>query len=1836
MFRTYDSNGKETTVLKNHLEQSSSISTEAVIIGEWNLNIADNIALVGNYRYRPNDGASPFYNIQTSYDSSDSAGAYTDATYSHTLFNTGIDLATDIPSIFVTNDKKEEMLYSLNECLNRFRPRSGINKLRFFSNKYINTPNRDMFSQPRYYLSSKDDKFKYWSSFRLESVSGTETQRGIANVSGETGFYIDDAAPFVVYTNPVPANRIVVKMQTNSSSFKNEAYKIDNNNTFNDPFYENPNNIASLDVQTTPLEWRIQYLNSSNQWVDAKVFTSGTTRANGKRIVGSDGYVELAYGITNSLAFSYVILGEYNTSNALPLTANTGEAYLVPDITNATSGIVYVWNGTDWTTNSFTPIYDWYVTEEELSDTSSLVTELVSPKVYGTPTNIYTANYRELQYIKGIRVVVKTMSKFGSTFDLIEMSPRLTVDFSDRTISYSIDKIASDIGNSGFPVGDLSVSNGSIEIFDYDQAFNDNNDITLSGNIISGSILSNPNWDISSKNLQIKIYETIKDVYNPTTSLYNNYYVPIKVMYIDGFPNIKSDDRKVRLSLRDLFFYFESITAPPMFLKNVSLTYAVATILDSIGFSNYIFKYAANEEDFFIPYFYIQPDITVAEVLRELAKSSQTSMFFDELNNFVLMSKNYIMGDSRTESMTLYGTNDFSQNGIIENQSPSATPLANIVSLDSEDNLVYNGGKIVYNNKYLQKSYSTIQETSLLPKSQVFKYKPVLLWEVASTSQLRPLNEEVNNQSAYSLAALTLNETLTNQLPYVDSSGNIKNNIIDFGQTIYWATRYNGYFYNNGEIIKYDALQYAITSVPITNLIADIVSGENTFVIKSSNINKLKIGQIINQTSSPGGQLANDITITAINKDTGLITVSQNHTTSGSVTFTATNPETLVWVTSVEEYQKYFNQLPFNGKLYPTGRVRIYAEPYYNNGIIDKTKSYKDVVNGSVISFTGATTTSNNDTNTTDRGAVAKHGRMQFGTGIPNTTLKTNMPVEHKVFDSDSTWLKDNYKKVFRMDSEWIFKNNHQYVSTQYTVTSSSTPATTVYSTTGTVGSITGPTGGFYYFTVTGLGSAGTNFTVGETITATNGTGKFGAGTTTVVKVENGSTIKVKSMTSATIPSNGSVTNITGISNVSGSKIINTSTTTSGLTKDLLWYSGGTYIPSGTKITEVKTFKTGSTTYNQIILSKPLTGTIPGASSIIFVDKQLETLSKSAITFAEDRNKPTTNATIVDIFDASYYNESTFESNQSKVRPVGSIKSSALKISGSLNFYNFSNITQYNNGVYTAANHEFDIDDVVIISDSANSAINGTFTITAKTQNTFTTNNPSTINIVGIARAQKFNDYSSDYLSYVYKPYPSGPTPFYFGTRIRIIGELLKTSNERNEILQRPIGASTIDTPVLQNDTYEIKGTGGGIAINLDINNKSNIGYYFEIDALTLENITDSSGTTTNIPNVYFYKMLKGNSNGNIPVVLWYGSANILCDDGSFAGQDKIVGQANNTVYDLAIEQVQDLSSTTSKTFNLYINNKLVATVTDTDAIPTGISSGVYDYNNAALFVRGSGEVMFENFFTISKNNSKDFNSKEQTSLVFDTQKFDNNVFRKYLVNPFVLSTYLQGIGPNKSAPQYLIDYEEFGSIFRECAYFNVRYDKAFPALYSQISPTFNDRQGYVVSGYTATPYNAEFLIFNATDFALNLDNTTGNYLRIQGVSFTQQSEHDLTVDEYFTKNSDFNNYTSFNKDYINIQNSRSLYGKNDFTIKGEYIQNKDAADGLMSWIVNKIMKPKKSIGIKVFSNPIIQLGDIVKIDYEQNGVRIIPADTKFVVYHTTVNRNGEGPEMTVYLSEVV
>ena len=1521
--------------LEQHLQQSSSIRLQSAVIAEWNMNVAENIAQAGNYRYRPNDTEDVRYNsIAQSFSFDDSESLfYTGATDADTVIDGGFE-DDGTPIAFISNKQKEKMLYSLEDCFGRFRPRSGINKLRYFDNGYSHHDTLNLARRPRYYMADKKDPFKYWSSYRSED--GIE--RGIANQTINNKYYIEDAAPYVVYESSVPANRIVVKMQTNVGDIDLGPFT-NSSGTYDDPLFGDNN-------KTSPVIWKIQYLKDEN-WIDAAAFDENSVRRNGNPIVGSDGYVELYYGliIPDDYYDTFRFEKTLPSTTLLPNPDGflNGTAFLVRS-SESDRGTLHIVEDSEYVV--FNADYGWSILDE-VTRATSFVTELTTPPTFNSADS-FGVVYREFEYIDGLRVVVETMNTFDSTFDLIELSPRLAVDLSDKVTSFSIKKPASDLGVSGLPVGQLLAATGGLDIFDFDQAFFKEN---------TNSIVK----DYTSQNIQIKLYEIVIDVNGL------DFFVPIKTMYSEGFPSISNTDRTVSLSLRDLFFYFESTIAPQMLIQDASLSYAVSLLLDSVGFSNYVFFRNENESEDVIPYFYIEPDKSIAEVLNDIARSTQSTMFFDEYNSFVIMSKGYMMPslEDRDTDIVLYGTKDFSDTGVVKNANTSQN-LTNIVSISSQDNEVFNDGAITYSTRYIQRSYSSIRQATLLDRDKTWIYKPALLWEVAPTDNTKSVNEEVGQQSAYVLSAIPLNSDLSDAVPQVVDH-RLQDNIMDFGEGIYWLTRYNGYFYANGEIIKYDAVQYNIPGLSSTE--QDVENGDN------------------------------------------------------------------VWISSVKEYQRYFSKVPFNGKIYPTGLVRIYSEPNF------------ETVNA---------------VSRLSNGAVAKHGRGQFGTQV----------VSHSAGLS-SYWTDDQNVRGIDMSAQYLF----------------------------------------------------------------------------------GQSERTKILTGVALSSNSPVAVFT----VPDVSIVNVGEYVEKYFEDqsAIGTENENYIQPGTKIVSIDTVNQTITT-DKPMLSVSIENPI---DSIQLVSRIPET-EIGAAGLSNGRSTETVRSGLIKNFFANNYVD---EVAQIQAYPA-TIQSSALVLSG----------------------------------DTAQNSLN--------------------------------------FVSYVYKPLDNKFK--HFGTRVRIVGRI-ENSDIRS---QSANGATTYFTTTNTRTDQEVTIAGGSGGLGVLLNPETNNGYYFEIAALTASNIT-GYGEDETINNVFFYKIKKNTQESSssakaVPIKLWSGIANILVDDGKFTGQSRMVNEENTTVYDLAVEY-EEIGET--KRFYLYINNVIVGIVDDTDPLPT--------YNNMALFVRGSAECMFENIYALTDNYSQNtsFSLEAPVRAAFGDDEINaNKAFKKYAVSGLIQATYLSGIGPNEP-PKYNIYFEEFGTIMREAAYFDVRYDKAYPALSAKISPTFNRIKGYTVSGFRAGSYGADFLIFNNTDSALALDSTSGNYLRIQGVTFTQQSDNELSVDEYFERVGNLSDPELVGdllirspevakEKYKDIKLSRLTQGRNAFSIDAKYIQSQDTADSMMEWLTEKIMKPRKSVGVELFGLPTLQLGDIVQIQYknEQGVEEISPEGSRFVVYYMDYDRKENGPTMNVYLSEVV
>ena len=1751
--------------LKDHLETSFSVESQSAVVAEWNMNIPDNILKLGNYRYR--EDSTQYSVMPNVFDINDTGNFYTGATDSDITVSYGFEDEDEesTPQLFTSLKEKEKQLYSLEDCLKPFRPRSGINKLSYFPEKYLPFENRNMYLRPRYYMPTKNDEFKYWRSFRTESNSlvGNNIDYGVSKNKNNGNYIIEDCNPFVAYKEPVPANRVILKVQTNIGSINLGPFKTSASTNLEDPFFGEQN-------KTVPKRFKIQYLNPNNQWVDAYSFDDSTLRDDGvSPVFGSDGYLSIEYGIEipSDYKNNFSYISTLTNEALLPKQNFIGNAYLILETPNA-KGILKIWNGFEY--DERTPEYKWFIGTDGTYENTHFVTDFTNPSYYNEVESGEKV-YREFVWMKGVRVVVETMSLPGIPLELIEISPRLVANLSDTLVSFNVTKALADLSGSALPVGQIMAGVGDITIFDSDNSFNSNNEWNFKEN--TGSIIAK----YINKNIKFVFYEVVKKVNN------SNYYVPIKTMYSETFPERDARTGETSLSLRDFYFNFEALQAPRILITDASLSQAVCLLLDSVGFSNYVFKRLDDESDPVIPYFFIPPDQSVAEILSGLARATQSAMFFDEFNNFVVATKKYLLNDSPTKTIdtTLYGSNLLSPG--------KKEKLANIVSINSKDKKVYNSGTINYTSRYIERTGGTIQQQKFNDKNYI--YKPSLLWEVAGSENTKSANDEKTER--FALSAVPLNTTLSNEVPSVSADGVLINNVFDVGENAYWLSRYQGLFVSNGEVIKYDAVEFALT-------------GLNQEIVE-------------------------------------------------------------VWISSRLEYQKYFSELPFNGKMYPTGLVRIYAEPFF------------ETLTGTVI------TENNVEVNETKAvrlktGPVVAHGRGQFGTPI----------VSHNA-GLDPYWTSNDNIQGCEMNSSLLYT----------TELAENRPLPPTIS--------NGPAG---------LGRLGT-----ESTEIAKGSQRHGL-------IRNFLSSKYSSETDLTTAKTNSVGVVQSSALVMTGPSFAPTLEPRDYVSYVYKKLNGAYKHFGTRVKIIGKIESAGDTAQSVIggmsyftvdsaLSPTDKITVGGGSAgISLVNPEtnigyyFEIAALTAGNIEQLLKKPEGGGPATQSIENILFYKVQRDENTGVLAGGApkSVKITAIDTPTSISYRVVGGTTPIIGTVdnpKTVPDSEITlgagtVSDVTQVGDtqswravltitSSDSIsllrLGDTITATPGSSSRLFGGTPESVKVTAIDEDNKEILYlvvgglaplAGDVTKAKTVPQPeivfgengtvqqiTKPTDFIFSPSATV-GTIIQvgssTWNATLTGLESTDNLSVGDVITATNSTGKLFGGSPASVTILSIIDATSIKYRVVDGSPPIIGVVSNVRTTRDFGAVWDARLTgldsaqvaklrvgdviaasAGTSTKAIPTRLWGGIGDILVDDGLFAGQGRVTGQDNTTVYDLAIEYV-DVG--TRRDFYLYINNNLVQVVSDSNPLPI-INQSV------GLFVRGPSKAMFENIYALSKNYA--------TNTVFDVgvpiaSVFTNasnkgvgatDALRKYAISSFIQNTYLSGIKPN-DVPDYSIYFEEFGTVMREAAYFNIKYDRAYPALYARVAPTLNRLKGFTVSGFTADSYGAEFLIFNNTDAVLNLSEKNQNYLRILGIAFTQNTTNSLTVDDYLKRKGNLSDPQlsgstviespfKFTQQYEKVKQSRILYGKNDFTLDSIYIQDQDSAEDILGWIIEKNIRPRKSVGLKIFSMPTLQLGDVVNINYKDNeGIDLIsPESTKYVVYNINYAKSVGGPEMTVYLSEV-
>lgn len=251
-----------------------------------------------------------------------------------------------------------------------------------------------------------------------------------------------------------------------------------------------------------------------------------------------------------------------------------------------------------------------------------------------------TPNYNNQTSIKGVRMRVSYLNGPGKRLGVIELSARLQKDLSDYIISYNIEN-SMDEPDFILPIGTVSSNTGGLTISNHDRLF----DFDSPTSIYKG---------LTDRHVKFDIYTGID------TSAFGGTgteYTQIGRMYADSW----NGDTELDVGLFDFGTYLQDINCPDLLLQNKTAGEIIWRLLDSVGITNYTYS----REDIggiVIPYYWITSDSTVWEAIREICRSTQTAVYFDQFGTMQIQPRTKAFNKARAIDWQLDAVNPDTSN----------------------------------------------------------------------------------------------------------------------------------------------------------------------------------------------------------------------------------------------------------------------------------------------------------------------------------------------------------------------------------------------------------------------------------------------------------------------------------------------------------------------------------------------------------------------------------------------------------------------------------------------------------------------------------------------------------------------------------------------------------------------------------------------------------------------------------------------------------------------------------------------------------------------------------------------------------------------------------------------------------------------------------------------------------------------------------------------------------------------------------------------------------------------------------------------------------------------
>ncbi len=215
------------------------------------------------------------------------------------------------------------------------------------------------------------------------------------------------------------------------------------------------------------------------------------------------------------------------------------------------------------------------------------------------------------------------------------------------------------------------------------------------------------------------------------------------------------------------------------------------------------------------------------------------------------------------------------------------------------------------------------------------------------------------------------------------------------------------------------------------------------------------------------------------------------------------------------------------------------------------------------------------------------------------------------------------------------------------------------------------------------------------------------------------------------------------------------------------------------------------------------------------------------------------------------------------------------------------------------------------------------------------------------------------------------------------------------------------------------------------------------------------------------------------------------------------------------------------------------------------------------------GKVIFDYVYG-SNITEDDYNSADYNINLYQGQ-FSNDTLATAYGNLFYNSNYNEDVASKKK-----VVIEEFGSVAREIIHVKPKFKSrpSFPIKWS----TGSNKYAKIV-GEKLSSFGGEAFVLNNTSTTIPLSDGAGASFYVFGNDIAPSGTLEYSTDE-----------------------DSSYNYKEPLVFQSSWLQNESDVKSLAEWIKSKVVNRGRIVSMKIFGNPILNIGDIVTIKYTYQG----------------------------------